>query len=471
MVAQAFSWNNFQKNEDQPKIDSGLATQSQLDPEIEPQKMSWGNFQNTSTYQGKPDPTADESSLGYLGRNIASNAARAAESYLGRFGNIQEVVGNVLTKYPGSMGLAGKALSEWMGPKGWETFIKGKEGSPLNPQLPTSSKLREVTESVTGEYTKPKTKNEKKLQEFTGDIAGMGRRIGNTATQQLVNNLGIPAAANAAKAAVEGLGFSEEQGTWTKLAAWTALSLANTVNAPAYAASLMNEGRNGFGPNVVANVPRYQNQVNATSRNMLQGDPRSALAQQQLAGINNDIQNGQTSMRDLMNRYDAINSAKRDRGLFSLTAGDRRAAIRNINQVRDTVRGEIQHLGASNPQALQSWQNGVQSFAVIHQSNAITNMVERHLTNPIIKSGVAGIFGAGIYKAPAVGAGIAATGAAAHKAGQVLYRVTNDPTLARYYWNAINAASRGNEGAFVKNFNDLNKSYEKKFPEKAPKNQ
>ncbi len=469
MVAQSFSWDNFQKNEDQSKKDDGLA-KKQSEPEIEPQKMSWGNFQNTSTYQGKPDPTADESTLGYLGRNLASNAARAAESYLGRYGNIQEVVGNVLTKFPGSMGLAGQALADWMGPKGWETFIKGKEGSPLVPKLPTSSDLRKATESATGDYTKPKTQNEKKLQEFTGDVAGIGRRVGNTATQQLVNNLGIPAASNAAKAAVEGLGFGEQAGTWTKLAAWTSLSLLNTVNAPMYAASLMN----GFGPNVVANVPRYQNQINATARNMLQGDPRSALAQQQLAGINNDIQNGQTSMRDLMNRYDAINAAKRDKGLFSLTRGDRKAAIRNIDLVKNTVREEIQHLGASNPQALQSWQNGVQSFAVIHQSNAITNMAEKLAESTLGKGGLLSIFGVGakgLYSSPGFGSAAATATAAGHKAGQVLYRVASDPTLSRYYWNAIREAARGSEVGFAKNFNDLDKVYKKKFPEKSDKNQ
>jgi len=223
--------------------------------------------------------------------------------------------------------------------------------------------------------------------------------------------------------------------------------LISGVNANQFAAGMVNQGRNGFNNNLRVSVPRYEGDLNQVSRRMLQGDPRSALAQQQIAGIRNDIQNGQTSMRDLMTRYDAINAAKRDRGLFELGRTDRNAAIRNINDVLGVVRNEITTLGRANPQALRSWQDGMAAYATIHRSNAIKNTVESWMTGPYAKfaqTATGGLFLGGVggaaYKGlAAYGAGASAGTQAIYKTGQVAYRVTQDPNLRRYYWNSVNA--------------------------------
>ncbi len=295
----------------------------------------------------------------------------------------------------------------------------------------------------------------------------IGRSAQQQATNLAVNKLLIPAAANVTKNIVEDLGFGKDNANLAKMAVWLPLSLASNINAGRYASNLMNEGRNGFNNNQTANIPLYQNDLNRVSRNMLHGDPRSALAQQQLNGITNDINNGQTSMRDLMTRYDAINAAKRDRGLFALNPGDRRAAIRNINQVRDVVRDQIRNIGASNPQALQQWENGVQAWATIHRSNALTNWVENLAKGPyskILSGPAAALFGIGSYgasKVPLVTGSASASLPLAYKTGQTIYRMWNDPRLAGYYWNSINAAMEENTPTFINNYLKLNKELEK----------
>lgn len=458
-MVNPISWESFQQN--QPSESAQMQSQGQQNQPQESQDFSWGAFQSPSTYQGEPDPTSEESTLGYFGRVLFSNVARAGERYLGRYGDVEKGVKTLLSKAPASMGLMGKALQSMMGQEGWDTFV-----GIQNQILPTSEDVKKMTTAATGDYTKPKTKNERRAQEFSADVGSMGGARGATLPRTMILNLGIPAAGQAAKETVKELGFGEDAGNWSKLAAQIGLTLLEGVNAPAYAAQLMNEGRNGFGPNVTANVPRYEHEINQVARRMYQADPRSALAQQQIAGIRNDIQNGQTSMRDLMNRYDALNAAKRDRGLFELGRTDRRAAIRNINEVRDTVRREIEHLGTVNPQALQSWQNGVQAFSVIHQSNAITNNINRWLAGPIGKGTVSTLFGASAYgaiKAPAVAGTLGAAGALGYKASQVAMRVWRDPNLANYYWQAMRAAAQNNGAMFLANYNNLNRAYEKKY--------
>jgi len=150
-----------------------------------------------------------------------------------------------------------------------------------------------------------------------------------------------------------------------------------------------------------------------------------------------------------------------------MNPGDRRAAIHNINMVRDTVRDEINILGQANPQALQSWQNGVQAWSVIHRSNALTNWVEGVAKGPYAKlmAGPAlGLFGVGTLgaiKQPLIAGPLSAVTAAGYKSAQTVYRVMNDQNLARYYWQAIGDVERQNLPSFLNNYDKLNKELEK----------
>lgn len=474
-------WGEFQKpisqskeleNEYSKEVPGEIADNAQP----EGQKPQWGNFQSPMTYQGPVDPTADEGLFESALRGTTRFASRGLEQTFGSLGNLEKFTKDVLTNVPQMGGFLGWAISEYVGPERWEQFIRGSG----QQNFPTSSQFKQASEVASKGYTTPKTKREKELDEVVEDIAStfnpLTRAIPGTRFQRAANHFLIPAAANATKKVVNDLGFGEDKANQAKMAVWIPLSLINNVNGSRYASDLMNRGRNGFNQNQMANVPVYQNQLNHIERNMLRGDPRSALAQQQIAGITDDIANGRVTMRDLMTRYDAINAAKRDRGLFTLNAGDRAAAVRNINQVRDVVRNQIEVLGQSNPQALRDWQNGVQAWATIHTSNALTNAFQNLARGPyakILTGPAAALFGAGTYGAAshplvsATGAGIAAGG---YKTGQVIYRVLNDPNLANYYWNALNALTESNIPVFLSNYEKLNKGLEKS-DSIAPKSQ
>lgn len=470
------SWGNFQKPNQTNLMEAEEQELSQEIPGMvedqekpESEKPNWGEFQSPMTYQGEPDPTADEGVFDWILRGATRTASRVAEQVGGRYGNLEKFAKDTLVNTPKMGGVIGWAISELVGPERWERLVRGTEGKETI--LPTSQDLKKALETISAGYTSPKTKNEGRVDEFVEDVGAtlLGRRVNQPRTprQMATNHVLIPAAANFAKQAVKELGFGEDKANMTKMAVWLPLSLYSNVNGSQYASNLMNQGRNGFNPNLTVNVPTYQNQLNTVQRNMLQGDPRSALAQQQIAGIHNDLANGQTSMRDLMTRYDAINAAKRDRGLFQLNIGDRRAALRNINEVRDVVRDQITNLGQSNPQALRDWQNGVQAWATIHRSNAISNWIQDVSKGPyakILTGPAAALFGIGSYGAmakPLIAGPAALASAGSYKTGQVLYRMWNDPRLGEYYWNAVNGAMAENAPVFIRNYNKLNKELEK----------
>jgi hypothetical protein len=281
------------------------------------------------------------------------------------------------------------------------------------------------------------------------------QRIGYGAFNKIVT----PVVANATKDIVEGLGFGEDKGNIAKLITWVPLTLAGNVNARQYAAQLMNRGRNGIPAHLQYNVPALLNRLDQVERQLLTSDPRTALARAQIPRIRNDIANGQTSGRSLMNMYDATNAAKRDAGLFQLNRADQRAARRAIDQVRDAVGDTIRDFQPQYPQAINDWQNGVMAFRTIHQSNAVSNYVQSLAKGPYAKllSGPAaalfGIGSYGAYTAPTIVSGsVAAAIPAAHQTTKIIYRMSNNATLRDYYFRAFQNAGDQNKQAFIQNF-------------------
>lgn len=465
------SWGSFQKP--QPREKESQSEEIINEDESDVQKNErpqpqWGNFQSPSTYQGEIDPTEEESTIGYLVRNLTQSASRIGEQIIGARGNVEKMGRDVLTNYPQAGGLLSWGLSELLGPEKWEKTVKGVDGK--SQIFPTSENIKEISQKATGGYTKPKTPGEEKAQGVIEDIGSTIRGRPSSLRNVAVNNLGIPLAANAVKQTVTGLGFGEDKGTIAKLGVWTALSLLGNVNAPQYASQLTNQGRNGIPQTANIDIPRLQARLQALSNdpNLLHADPRSALARQEIANIERDLANGQTSLRSLMTTYDGVNAAKRDAGLFNLSKGDQRFARRTIDRVRDTVREEILNAGAAYPEAIRNWQSGIQAWAVIHQSNGMKSWIQSLSKGPYAKalSGpAAALFGLGGYGAaqhPAIAAATATLGAGANKAYETAYRVWNNNDLARYYWNAISAAQSENIPAFVNNYHKLNKGLKDK---------
>jgi hypothetical protein len=475
------SWDMFESpmlaNKKKPMEEEPQSEEMKMEQEPLPeQEGSWGNFQSPETYQGEPDPTEDESSLDWLTRNIAANASRAGESYFGRYGDVEKITRNVLKAAPnflkkhpmlGGISLLGRAIHDLVGQEKWEQIV-GEQ------HLPTTEDLKKGMTEATGEYLEPKTKREKRVQELSSDIGsvlpgpGFGKLPPN-ATRFLVNNLGIPAAANAVKNVVEDLGFGEDKANMAKGATWISLFLSRNINGAKYASNLMNEGRNGIPNTVQVDVPRLQSRLQQVSNNpmLLHADPRSALAREQVANIQRDLANGQTSVRALMTSYDGLNAAKRNRGLFELNRSDRNFAKRAIDEVRNAIRDEIMEAGKAHPDALKSWRSGIQAWATIHKSRAITNTVEDWAKGPyakILTGPLAGIFGVGTYaglKKPLLAIPAAGALPAAYKGAQTLYRIWQDPNLAHYYWQALGNAARENAPEFIKNYLKLEKGLEK----------
>jgi len=239
------------------------------------------------------------------------------------------------------------------------------------------------------------------------------------------------------------------------------------VSAPKYASSLMNRGRDLVPANAQMNQQRFLQRLNQVEGTLLSSDPRTQLARNQIMQLRNDIASGQTSVRDAMTMFDGTNALKRNRGMFDMNRSDQNFARASIDRVKNVVRDEILDAGQHFPEAIENWRNGVQAWAVIHQSRAATNWIESVARGPyakILTAPAAGLFGIGSYgaaKVPLVSGTLSGAVPAAYKGIQTAYRMWQDPRLASYYWNAVNAANEKNLPAFLNNYNKLNDGLEK----------
>ncbi len=454
-------WGTFQT----PKDVNPPTPNDYGEPEVTEYKPApqWGNFLNPNTYQGKVEKE-QEGWIDYLARNLTANTSRSLEQIGGFYGNIESLGRGLLTKYPATGGLIGWGISQLVGPEKWKEYVGDKQ------ILPTSEDFKKTSEEITKGYTKPKTAGEAAFQEFTEDataalrgFAGRGLSRGKMAFNTLVT----PAAANVTKQTLKGLGFSDDQANMAKLATWLPLTLAGNINASNYASDLMRQGRQGIPASVQADVPRLMRRLEQVERNLLTSDPRSELARQQIARIRDDLAAGRTNSQAVLDMYDGVNAAKRSRGLFDLSKTDRNFARRSIDQVRDVVRDEIRDIAAPYPEAYNSWRNGVQAWATIHQSQAMTNWIESMAKGPYAKiltgpaAGLFGLSGYGASKMPGfISTGVGYAIPSVYKGGQIVYRMWNNAQLRNYYWNAVEAASQENFPAFIKNYEKLNREME-----------
>lgn len=477
MVNPQMSWDMFQSNEN--ALDEGMENHDQQPQSLEQetlsppdsqkdQNKSWDQFPTQDTYVN-PEEEDSESSLGWLVRNAVSARARLHEESSGRYGNIQKATKGLLKSKPEFGGILTWGLQKMMGKEKFDSFLD------IIPDLPTSEDFRKGTEYLTGDYTKPKTEGESKFQEYTKDVGSTISPFAGIPTPRhaLINHFVVPAVANMAKEAVKGLGFKEDKAEYAKIATWITASLMGNVDARAFGINLANQGRQALPNFLTANIGRYQNRLAGVNRNLLHNDPRTTLARSQLLGIENDIAQGQTSIQDLMTRYDALNAARRSHDLFAFNPGDREYAINAINRVQDAVRQEILHTGANYPQALQNWQEGMTALRIVHQSNTMTNWIRGQLSQPHGKAAggalsvgsAAALFG--IKPSIGLSAKAAIPAAGLYKTGQVAYRVYNDRNLRRYYFDAISAAQTQNANQFIKSYNKLNEELDK--PDKKRK--
>lgn len=402
-------------------------------------------------------------------RKDLQQAARIGETLLGFPGNLKKA-------FMQTRDVLMPGLKEYE-----EQLAKPEKGSLediiMNP--PTSHEIRKkltepLSEKFTGknEYLEPKNEYEKFIGETTQDLASFFLPGSNRL--RLITRLGAPIVGNLAKQGLKYFDVKEETADKAKIGIMLATTIAGQSRPGEYANELIGRGKQMIPQNSTINVGNLASRLLPLYNRMQRGlnVPSKTRTMQGIRDLANQVQNNRMNFHSLMDARDNINEWIGEAGGWDIPQATRTPLLRNLNELKKEIIQTIEeNMSNRFPTAHELYRNGYEASAVNHRSNVISNFIEKNFGRKLASHGAKilfpGLAGGSLFF-PKLGIA-GGTAFPLYKSGQVLYRVANSPTLARYYQDIITHSMQGNIPAMVKSMSKLDKSL-KKEEEKDSKN-
>lgn len=441
--AKRFEHESENKNLDRDSaiVDQNVQEQAKGTPSFlsraKPLKEVQEQAIDQSTQSPKQNYISDEDIERDIERNQARSFSRIGESLLGAPGDIS-------------------------------SFLLGLFGKEQNI-LPTSEKLRGVSEKLTGGYTKPQSEIEEKGDEFFSDIGSM--LTPGAGKYNLIRNLGIPLVGSLVKEGFKYADQDEENASAAKIGTMIGLDLIahrGLGGVKKFSGNLFKQAEQAIPEGSSMNAKNLQASLISLEDNLKKGGsrPSTERALKKIKEIKKDIHNDSVDIKKLVAYRPSINELIDELGGFEIQLPKkiRQRAIGNLNDVKRTVINGLEEYGkAQNPEFLKLHKAANESWAAYENSNKIAKFLKKHVgavKNPATKA-VLGLLpvGAGAAYASPMGAliGAGATGAAAggYQGFKIFHRVMNSPTLRNYYFNILNGSIAGNTPQVIKNLKNL----------------
>lgn len=401
-------------------------------------------------------------------RNIGQHASRIGETVLGLPGNIKR-------EWNREFGELGKMIL----PEESANINKEKEKKKEKPfsersfmehleRPPTSQELREnVTEAIgeelTGQkkYFEPRSKKEEIAGELTQDITSMF--LPGTKGMRLATRIGAPAISNMVKQGMLYLGADPSDAEKAKMGVNLIATISGQSNPGQFAANRIAQAKSMIPDTATVHVGQMANQLmplyNRITRGL--GVPSKSRAAQGMQDLAGQVQNNRISFRSLLDARDNINEWIAEAGGWDIPAPTRDATLRNLNELKRAIIDTIEtNMQTRFPQAAELYRTGYEAAAVTHQSNAISNFIEKKFGRKTASIGAKLLFPSlattgWMMPKTAVAFGVLYP---LYNAGKVINRVAKSPTLARYYQDVVNASVIGNAPLMIHSMQKLDKA-------------
>lgn len=346
----------------------------------------------------------------------------------------------------------------------------------FSPNLSGSEKLREISESISGGYTKPQSEFEEKGGEIMQDIALFA--LPGAKTYSLARNIGIPIVANLAKEGLKFISGDEKKASYAKMGTMIALDLISHKKglgggAKEFAGNLFREAEEALPKGQSIKATGLENALNRLESTLTMGGERPSTkdALKKVSEIRSEIKNGKIDVKRLAAYRPSINELIDSFGGFELQLPKKikAKAIKELNQVKGDVIKTLDDYGRNfNPKFGKLHTSANEAWAAYENSNKIANFLKKHVGKGL-KSNSAkillGIPGAGAAITSATMAPLATGTAALGAAGltgiytgiKLLSRMKNSTTLRTHYNNILTGALKGNATQVIKNAKALDK--------------
>lgn len=401
-----------------------------------------------SKYQIKQEPTKMQE----VGRHVTRTGARAAETILGLpgdFVNFAKFVSESLPEVP-------KVLQR-------EPNFVQKAGKKAIEALPTSTDLKQASSKLTGGYTDPQGP----IEEAGDQITSLASALVNPSKAMagfgsLVKNLGASVLkASAVKGAGKGselLGADESTKNKVELGTLFLTGLINGKTADAYVSKKYDKASSMIPKGTMVDTKALADSLDKVDTVLAKGI--STNTKNEVRGALNELKakasGGAMEMEEVVQSFRDINERINSKKLFDeLKTSERKLLKSRYDLVKKEVGSEIGKYGQSNPEFFKEWKGANEGFATIERSKTVSNWLgskKQFIPHHLVGSVALDLF----LGHPYAIAGTAVTGASI-KALELLYRISNSPTLRDHYRKAIMEATNENMRGFIKNVEFIDK--------------
>lgn len=450
-----FEWNDFDTAEIQEK-DSIITP---IEEEVEP--FQWDTFNSVE------DESFD------LPRQVARTGSRIAETIFGlpaeirNFGNslVESIVPPLASDIRALMGkdrLTSKQKKEIQNKIENEKNIlqKGLDN------LPTSEQLKEFSSNITSGFTDPQNAQE----EFADDIVSLGTSllIGQkdpTKFRNLAKATGMAIGAKGVGKTIDLLGGTPREETAGEVGSLFIMNLLSKRGfANKFVSEKYNRAREYIPKNTMIETGNLDSKLNNLKKTLKTGLPKTSPVKNEVLKtideLGEKIAGGALPVEDLVQSYHDINDKLLSKDLFdNLKKAGKVKLRRQYDSVKKVIDSELAEYGKDNPPFYKEWKEANRAKAVLASSeNAKDFVLSNMKTLPgHLATGMAIKLFMGAPALTAAGGGFAA-----YQTGKILNRIAKDPSLRKYYTQAIGAATKENMPAFVNSLNRLEKELKKK---------
>jgi hypothetical protein len=396
-----FDWNQFQsENESAPQNQTSFDWSSQ--PEFKEQEK-------------------DKSFIEELPRHASRIGSRIAETLGGIPGDVSKLIESgvfsgleKITGFPATAEMKEKARQK---------------------RLPTSSELKEFSQKHTKEFTSPKNKTEKSIDEFVETAASL---FGPMKFRKV---LGVALGSQVVKEGLKELGVGESSQEAGKLGTMFVLSSINPKGAMKYASSQYKLADN-LAKGASISAPEFEKNLLGLQESLKKGitTPAKNIVLKPTEELIGKIKNGKIPVQDLTAAKRDINTLMGDPSLLKRE----RNLLKGLGSYVDKA---IKPFEKINPEFSKAYRPANEIYGAITQGNKASNFISKAV-GP--KSVLGAIAGEVILGHPEFIAGTLATAGVvtlSAKAVDFFTRLSKSPELQKYYAKAMTAALSENTGS------------------------
>lgn len=357
--------------------------------------------------------------------------------------------------------------------------ITGKPGvkyekTPLGKLFPGSTEIEEDIHKLIP-YTKPRNSYESSTNDIIGTassllLPGAQAKVGrflktNPITRAFFKSIG----SHLFGEAIKDVTGDEAKGEMAKAGSLFTMSLLDRQGVGKFVSSVYNKAsaalKNAGNPQV--NATRISNQLLDIKNKLSKGTlaPSESAVIQDIDKALAHIKDGKIPVENLWGISRSLTERSMEAQRAAPSKANRIRARKFYNSLSNAVNKELSEYGKINKDFGGPFEAAQKGFSTLARSNAIENWIGNTLKYNPATTGLLHLFGGGLGATAVKGGGLSVQStlapAAAYQVSKLLYRIKSSPLLRRYYFTALQAASREDAQTFNRALKKMDQSLQK----------